>query len=241
MIRRILAITTRILRQLRHDRRTLAMVLFMPTILMSILYFIFEGNRAIYHLIAPMMLGIIPFILMFIIASVAVLRERTSGTLERLMTLPITKFEIIFGYVLAFAILALLQAIIVSIITTSWLEVEIAGSIASLLILAGVSGVLGMAFGLFFSAFARTEFQAVQFMPAFVFPQFLTCGLLAPKDSMPELLQYFANIMPLTYIVEGMQEIQSSSDWTTDLSSIVMVLSLFLVVAIALGAKSLKA
>jgi ABC-2 type transport system permease protein len=212
----------------------------MPTVLIIILYFVFSGNKHVFDTIAPSILGIIPFTLMFIVTSVAMLRERTSGTLERLLTSPASKLDILMGYALAFAILALAQAAIATLVTLTLLNVNIAGAPASLLVIAVLSGVLGMAFGLLFSAFARNEFQAVQFMPAFVLPQFLICGLLYPRDMMAGFLQFISEVMPLTYVVKALQEVRVSSEWTTALSFDVTIMCGFTIVALVLGALSLR-
>lgn len=238
--KRTFSTTRRVLRQLRHDHRTMALIFFMPTILIAILYYVFEGNHPLFEHIAPLLLGIIPFTLMFIVTSVAVLRERTSGTLERLLTTPASKLDILLGYALAFALLALVQAVVASVITLALLDVSIRGATLSLLVVAVLAGVLGMAFGLLFSAFAKNEFQAVQFMPAFVLPQFLTCGLFIPRENMANFLQYFADIMPITYIVKALQEVQTTTRWTTDLTTDIIVIAGFAAVALALGAVSLR-
>ncbi|HEY5806032.1 MAG TPA: ABC transporter permease [Candidatus Saccharimonadales bacterium] len=236
----MLSTTGRVLRQLRHDHRTLGLVFFMPTVLLTVLYYVFQGNHMVFDGIAPLLLGIIPFTLMFIVASVAVLRERTAGTLERLLTSPASKLDILLGYAFAFALLALVQASIASFVTLSFLSVAIAGSAVSLLVVAMLSGVLGMAFGLLFSAFAKNEFQAVQFMPAFVLPQFLACGLFTPREKMAEALQVFSDVMPLTYVVKALQEVGSAASWASDLTVNVLVISGFIVVALLLGAFSLR-
>ena len=238
--RRLLSTTIRILQQLRHDRRTLALVFFMPAILMIVLRFVFNEQSQFFNDISPLLLGVIPFLLMFVVASVAVLRERTSGTLERLLVSPATLSEIILGYAVAFALLAIVQAAIVSLVVLGLLEVTISGSIVSLMVVATLSGVLGMSFGLLFSTFARNEFQAVQFMPAFVFPQFLTCGLFTPRENMAEFLQYFASAMPITYVVDAMTEVGVESGWTSDLTLNVVILSGFVVLALSLGVLSLR-
>jgi ABC-2 type transport system permease protein len=177
---------------------------------------------------------------MFIITSVAVLRERISGTLERLLTLPISKLDILFGYAAAFALLALFQAAIASYVILGLLDVQVAGSIASLLVVAVMSGVLGMSLGLFFSSFAKNEFQAVQFMPAFVLPQFLTCGLFVPREQMAQFLQYFSDVMPITYVVKAMKEVQTNQTWTHELSVDLLIIAGFVILSLVFGALSLR-
>lgn len=239
-LKRITSTTSRVLRQLKHDHRTLGLIFFMPSVLITILYFVFEGEERLFNNVAPLLLGIIPFTLMFIVTSVAVLRERTSGTLERLLTLPITKLEIILGYALAFAILALFQASIASFVAIGLLDVTIIGSPATLLLVAVLAGVCGMSFGLLFSAFSKNEFQAVQFMPAFVLPQFLTCGLFIPREQMALFLQYFSNLMPITYIAEGLRYVQLTNIWPAELTASISAILIFIIFALSFGAVSLK-
>lgn len=239
-IGRTLSTTTRILRQLRHDRRTVGLVFFMPSVLIVILYYVFEDNRMLFNGVAPLLLGIIPFTMMFIVTSVAVLRERNSGTLERLLTSPATKLDILIGYAVAFALFAFVQASIASAIALTFLDVTINGNSAVLLLVATLSGVLGMSFGLLFSAFAKNEFQAVQFMPAFVLPQFLTCGLFIPRDQMATFLQYFSDAMPITYVVKALKEIQTTAIWTHNLTIDLLVVVIFIIFALLLGALSLR-
>ncbi len=238
--RRTLSTTSRVLRQLRHDRRTIALILFMPSVLLSVLYYVFENNSMLFGIVAPRLLGIIPFTLMFIVTSVAVLRERTTGTLERLLVSPASRLDVILGYAIAFSFLALIQASLATWVLQGLFDVSIAGSLTSLLAVAVLAGVLGMSLGLLFSAFAKNEFQAVQFMPAFVLPQFLTCGLVVPREQMHEVLQGFASLMPITYAFDAIETVRTSSTWTSDLTVDVLVVVAFIVVSLVLGAISLK-
>ena len=230
----------RVLRQLRHDPRTMALILFMPTVLMTLLKFVFENQTAAFTSIAPVLLGLFPFILMMVVTSIATLRERTAGTLERLMTMPMSKIDFISGYAVAFAVLAIAQGTLVGSVTLGFLGLTVAGGALKLLIVAVSAGLLGMAFGLFFSAFAQSEFQAVQFMPAFAFPQLLTCGLLVPRDQMAKGLQWFADIMPLTYIVDAMKQVTLYSTWTHDLVRDLTIVAAFTLVALVMGAATLR-
>lgn len=238
--KRTLATSRRILNQLRHDHRTLALIFFMPSVLITILRYVYDGNFILFSVVAPLLLGIIPFTMMFIVTSVAVLRERTSGTLERLLTSPASKLDIIFGYALSFAFLAFIQAAIASFVTVGLLDVVIQSSEATLLLVAVLSGVLGMSFGLFFSSFAKNEFQAVQFMPAFVLPQLLIGGLFAPRESMSRALELLSDIMPLTYIIEALKQVSSSASWTSELTVDLLVIVGFIVLALVLGVLSLR-
>jgi ABC-2 type transport system permease protein len=229
----------RILAQLKHDHRTLALLIAVPTLLMILLRYVFDQPE-VFDRIGPMLLGLFPFIVMFVVASVATLRERTSGTLERLMTMPLGKLDLLLGYALAFGLLALVQVAVVLAISLTWLDLDLNGSLGSLVLVSLLDALLGMALGLFASAFARTEFQAVQFMPAFVLPQMLLCGLIIPRENMAGWLQAISDVLPLSYAVEGMQEISTSPDFTGTLALDVSVIAAFAFVALLLGAVTLR-
>jgi ABC-2 type transport system permease protein len=232
---KILATAARVLQQLFHDPRTIALILFVPVVLMTILKYTFQGQPATYNSIAPMILGIFPLVIMFIVTSIATLRERTIGTLDRLMTMPISKLDFVLGYALAFAVLAALQAVLASIVVLGLLGVTVAGGTSAVLLIAVVSALLGTSLGLFMSAFATSEFQAVQFMPAFIFPQLLVCGLFVAREQMAQPLQWFADIMPLTYSVDAMKQITVYSYWTSTLTRDLAVVIGFGIVALVLG------
>ncbi len=217
MTSRILAATIgRILRQLRHDPRTLALLLVVPIILLTLLYYMFNdaGMGLLFDRIALIMLGVFPFIIMFLITSVAMLRERTSGTLERLLTTPLGKLDLLFGYGIAFGLVAAVQASITTGLAYWLLDLDTAGNPGWVVLIAVTNAVLGVALGLLASAFARTEFQAVQFMPLVVFPQLLLCGLFVPRGQMVGWLQAISDVLPLSYAVEGLQEIGQYADTT---------------------------
>ncbi|TDB91837.1 ABC transporter permease [Actinomadura sp. KC216] len=234
-----LATTRRILAQLKHDRRTLALLIGVPALLMILLRYVFD-QPALFDRIGPMLLGLFPFIVMFVVASVATLRERTSGTLERLMTMPLGKLDLLMGYALAFGVLTLVQIGAVLLISLTWLGLDLNGTLGSLVLVSLLDALLGMALGLFASAFARTEFQAVQFLPAFVLPQLLLCGLIIPRESMASWLEAISDVLPLTYAVEGMQEISAHPEFTATLTLDVAVMTTFTLAALLLGAATLR-
>jgi ABC-2 type transport system permease protein len=236
----ILSTAHRVLLQLKHDPRSIALVLLVPTVLLVILNFVFYDNPALYNSVAPLLLGLVPFTIMFIITSVAMLRERTSGTLERLLVSKLSRIDLLLGYALAFAALAFVQSLLASFVVLFIFDVMIAGDVATILFVAVTSGVTGMALGLFFSAFAKNEFQAVQFMPAFVLPQFLMCGLFIARDQMVDGLYYLSGLMPLSYIVEAMHSIQVSQSWSGELTKDLGILLAFTVGSLVLGALTLK-
>ena len=175
-----------------------------PCVLMALLYWVFDGQPEVFDRVGLMLLGIFPFVTMFLVTSVAMLRERTTGTLERLLTTPLAKLDLLLGYALAFGLAALIQAALASALALGPLGLDPAGSVALVLLLAVANAVLGMALGLFVSAFARTEFQAVQFMPALVLPQLLLCGLFIARDEMAPLLYDISWALPFTYAYDAL-------------------------------------
>jgi ABC-2 type transport system permease protein len=203
----LLSTARRALAQLRHDRRTVAMILVVPLVLMVLVYYLFENQPGTFDHVGLTMLGLFPFVLMFIVTSVAMLRERTSGTLERLLTTPLHKADLLFGYGLAFGLAAAVQAVLAAGLAYWALDLRTQGSIVLVVVIAVCDAVLGMALGLFFSAFAQSEFQAVQFMPAVVLPQILLCGLFSPRPQMTGWMRDLSDVMPLTYAVQGLQQV----------------------------------
>ncbi len=233
-----LATAARVLRQLSGDHRTLALLLVVPCVLIGLLAWIFDGTGVFDRIGAPL-LGIFPFVVMFIVTSVATLRERTSGTLERLLSTPLGKLDFLAGYALAFGALALGQAVVATAFAVWVCGLEVAGALWALVLVAVLDAVLGTSIGLFASAFARTEFQAVQFMPAFILPQFLLCGLLVPRDGLPRVLELLSDVLPLSYAVDAMQTVAAVPDATGEISAEVAVILAFALAALVLGALTL--
>jgi len=229
----------RVLAQLRHDRRTLAMLIVVPCVLVSLLAWIFDGTSTFDRIGAPL-LGVFPFVVMFLVTSVATLRERTSGTLERLLTMPIGKLDLLLGYAIAFGLVAVVQAAAATTLAVTVLGLDVAGPVWLLMLVAVLDGLLGMALGLFVSAFAATEFQAVQFMPAFVLPQFLLCGLLVARDQMDDVLRWISNVLPLSYAVDAMKELTAREEVDPSVWADLSVVGLAMLLALALGAATLR-
>jgi ABC-2 type transport system permease protein len=233
------ATAARVLAQLRHDPRTVGMIVAVPTVLLVVLRYVFDGQVSTFERIAPPMLGLIPFVTMFIVTSVAMLRERTSGTLERLMSTPIRKLELLAGYATAFGVMTVVQVVVVSSITLGPLGADSARPFGVLGI-GVVSGLLGMTLGLLVSAFARSEFQAVQFMPMFVLPQFLICGLFVPRDRMADALEWLSYAAPLTYVYDAVERVASPEALGGAFWLDTAVLLAALALALVLGAATLQ-
>jgi ABC-2 type transport system permease protein len=234
-----LATTTRVLRQILRDRRTLALLLVVPPLLLTLFKYVFDGQEATFDRVAGPLVGLFPFITMFLITSIAMLRERTAGTLERLMSMPLAKLDLLVGYGLAFAALAAVQASLTSAVAFGLLDLDTEGPIWLVVAIAIANAVLGMALGLFLSAFAQTEFQAVQFMPAFVLPQILLCGLLVPREDMARLLEVVSYALPLTYAYDALA-LATQGDTGGRFSLDVAVVCACIVLALALGATTLR-
>ena len=241
MSARLLTHTTgRILRQLRHDRRTIALMLVVPILALTLLYFMFEQRPGAFDRIALIMLGIFPFIIMFLVTSIAMLRERTSGTLERLFTTPVGRLDLLFGYGIAFGFAAAVQATVATAVTYWLLGFSVRGSLALVVLIAVANAVLGVALGLLCSAFARTEFQAVQFMPLVSIPQILLCGLFVPRAEMAGWLEGLSYAMPLAYSVEALTEVGRHPEPTALMWRDLAIVAAVLLVALALGAATLR-
>ena len=235
-----LATAARVLRQLRRDPRTVALLLAVPVALLALLDALFDRRPAVFAHVGPPLCGLFPFIVMFLITSVAMLRERTSGTLERLMASPAAKLDLLLGYGLAFGAVAAVQAGVVCLAGFGLLGLSSAHGAWLVALLAVGNAVLGMALGLFASAFARSEFQAVQFMPAFVLPQLLLCGLFAARDDMAAGLRAVADVLPMTYAYDALERTTSAADLGAGLAVDVAVIAGATVVALALGALTLR-
>jgi ABC-2 type transport system permease protein len=207
----VMATAGRVLRQLRHDPRTIAMVLAVPCLLLVLMRYIFDGAPAVFQRVGVPLIGVFPLMSMFLVTSIAVLRERTSGTLERLMSMPLAKADLLFGYGIAFAGLAAVQALLVTGVGVGLLDLDVEGSLALVLLLAILNAVLGSSLGLFASAFATTEFQVVQFMPAFILPQILLCGLFVSRDRMAGALRAVSDVLPMTYAYDGLHRVADSA------------------------------
>jgi ABC-2 type transport system permease protein len=238
-VRVTLATAMRVLRQVRRDRRTVALMLVVPSLLLTLFKYVFYGQEETFDRVGGPLVGMFPFIVMFLITSITMLRERTSGTLERLMTLPLSKLDVLAGYGLAFALVATLQAGVTSAVAFGLLGLDVEGSVAVVVLLAVCNALLGVALGLLASAFAQTEFQAVQFMPAFVLPQILLCGLLVPRDRMHEVLEWISVFMPLTWAYDGLARAVAGVDPELVARDVAIVAGVTLV-ALALAAATLR-
>ena len=233
------ATARRVLGQLHHDPRTIALMLVVPIVLLSLLAWMYGGTDT-FDRIGPALLGVFPFVVMFLVTSVATLRERTSGTLERLLSMPIAKLDLLIGYALAFGAVAIVQAILAAGVARYGLGLDVAGPLWLLVAVALANGWLGTALGLFVSAFAATEFQAVQFLPALILPQFLLCGLLVSRDRLPEVLGIVSDGLPLSYAVDALSRVARDAQPYGEVGGDLLMVLAFTGLALAGGAATLR-
>ncbi|MCQ4214594.1 ABC transporter permease [Streptomyces longispororuber] len=239
-VHRTTATASRVLRQLRHDPRSIALMLLVPCVMLFLLRYVFDGSPGTFNSIGASLLGIFPLITMFLVTSIATLRERTTGTLERLLAMPMAKADLIGGYALAFGALAIIQSALATGLALWALDLNVTGSAWLLLLVALLDALLGTALGLFVSAFAASEFQAVQFMPAVIFPQLLLCGLFTPRDRMQPVLEAISNVLPMSYAVDGMNEVLHHTDLTATYIRDALIVAGCAALVLALGAATLR-
>jgi ABC-2 type transport system permease protein len=234
-----LATSARVLGQLRRDPRTLAMLFIVPAALLTLFKYIFYDQPQTFARVGAPMIGLFPLIIMFLITSIAMLRERSSGTLERLMSLPLAKLDLLLGYAVAFALLAAVQGAITGLVGFGALGVHANGPSWAVVTLAVGNALLGMALGLLLSAFAKTEFQAVQFLPAVLFPQILLGGLLIPRAQMPHALEVVSDALPVSYAYDALARVTADDIGRWFWLDIVIV-GASIVLALVIGALTLR-
>lgn len=240
------ATTTRILRQLAGDHRSVAMILLVPSLIITLIYFMFDdtarpaGTPSPFNTACLIMLGVFPLVVMFLITSITMQRERVSGTLERILTTPLRRFDLLAAYGTAFSLAAAAQATLACIVAFWLLGFRTEGSPLLVVTIAIINAVLGVGLGLLCSAFARTEFQAVQFMPVVIAPQLLLCGIIVPRAALPEWLQWVSNALPASYALEALQEVGAYPDLTATAVRDIAVVVGFAVLALCLAAVTLR-
>ncbi|RAE44859.1 ABC transporter permease, partial [Burkholderia multivorans] len=199
------------LAQIRHDPRTIALLLVVPSLLIGLVAWIFDETD-VFETIGPAMLALFPFIVMFLVTSISTLRERRSGTLERLLSMPLGKGDFILGYTLAFGLLAIVQTAIAVAFAVGVCGLTIDGSLGLLFVVAIPDALPGTALGLLASAFARTEFQVVQFLPVLVFPQILLGGIFLPRDRLPDVLEVIGDWLPLSHAIDALTAVATGDE-----------------------------
>ena len=234
-----LTIAQRIILQLLHDRRTLALLIIVPLVIASLIGVIVPDKMTL-DFVAPPMLAILIFFFGFILPGINALRERSQGTMERLMASPASRMDIVGGYLLGFLLFALLQTMVLFFYNTYVFDVSFHGELWQILIFQALLGTGAVCMGIFFSILARNEFQMMQFIPLIILPQIVLCGLLWPISQMPDYLQWLANALPLTYGVEGINALMVQGQSLADIGKDVGILAGYAVGMLILAAVTLR-
>jgi ABC-2 type transport system permease protein len=236
---RTFATAGRVLTQVRHDPRTIGLLIVVPGLLIGLVAWIFN-DTPVFESIGPAMLALFPFIVMFLVTSITTLRERRTGTLERLLSMPMGKADFILGYTLAFGLLAIVQSVVAVGFAVLICGLTIEGSIWLLFAVALADAILGTTLGLFVSAFARTEFQVVQFLPALIFPQILLGGIFIPRDQLPNALHIISDWLPLSHAIDALNAVATGSQGAGYIAGQLLIIAAFAVAAIVLGSVTLR-
>lgn len=232
-------IAARVMRQLIRDRRTIALILIVPLVVMTLIGLSFPESNVLNY-IAPALLATLALFFGFLLTGISFLRERSQGTMERLMASPVSRLDIVIGYLFGFFIFALVQTLIILLFTIYVLNVTYYGDLWQIFVfqIVVIAGAVNL--GIFISTFARNEFQMVQFIPLIIFPQVFLCGVIWPVEQMPDYLQWLSTILPLTYAVDGLRDIMLSGKSLIDVGVELAVLVGFTVVISIVAAITLR-
>ena len=212
------------------------MLLIVPSALMGLLAWSLTRVPMAFDKVGPRLLGVFPLTVMFLVTSVVTLRERTGGTLERLLTMPMRRGEFVVGYALSFGLVAVVQGLVVSSLSYGVYGLPHEGLPIRIVFVALCSGLLGTASGLALSALAHTEFQAVQFMPAFVLPQLLLSGVVVPIATLPPGLHQLASVLPLTAAINAVNAGSANRYFYEQIA----IIAAYIIGALVIGSATLR-
>ncbi len=235
-----LIIAGRVIKQILHDRRTMALILVVPLVVMSLIGLSFPEDQSVLDYIAPALLATLALFFSFLMTGISFLRERSQGTMERLMVSPLTRLDLVVGYLLGFFVFALTQTLIIVLFTIYVLDVNYTGELWQIFAFQIVIIAAAVNMGIFLSTFARNEFQMVQFIPLIIVPQVFLCGVIWPVEQMPDYLQWLSAVLPLTYAVDGLRDIMLAGQSLADVSKELAVLLGFTALTSILAAASVK-
>jgi len=239
MLSNTLTIAARTILQLSRDRRTLALILLVPLVIASLVGFSLP-SKAILNATLPALVATLILFFGFLLSGIAFLRERSQGTRERLMASPVSRLDILVGYLLGFLLFAMAQTLILFFYAVYVLSAEFVGNLWQIVVFEVLIGTLSVCLGIFISAFARNEFQMIQFIPLIIVPQVFVCGLLFPVEQMPVLLQWLAKFLPLTYAVEGIRAVMLEGESLLGIGKDIVVLAGYAVGLMVLAGLSLR-
>ncbi len=239
-IDRTLAIALRIIQQMVRDRRSLALIIVAPVVVMSLVGFSFADERQILNRAAPGLIGAFALFFVFLLTGVSFLRERAQGTIERLLTTPVGRADILAGYLLGFLLFAGIQSVVILLYTIYALQVEYQGSLWQIFVLLVLVTLVAVNLGIFISTFARNEFQVVQFIPVILLPQIFLSGAVLPSEQLPGYFQAVGKVLPLTYAVDGLKALMLEGEDLAGISWELAVLAGFAIVLMALAATTVR-
>jgi ABC-2 type transport system permease protein len=234
-----LAIAQRTIIQLVRDPRTLVLIIIVPLVIASLLG-VSLPSKQIFNQTLPAILAMLILFFGFLLSGIAFLRERSQGTRERLLASPVTRFNILVGYLLGFLLFAMVQTLILFFYSVYVLKADFSGQLWQIIVFQILIGILAVCLGIFISAFARNEFQMIQFIPLIIVPQVFVCGLLFPVNQLPDYLQWLAKFLPLTYAVDGIRAMMLDGKGLLDIGKEVSVLAAYAIGLMILAGISLR-
>jgi ABC-2 type transport system permease protein len=234
-----LTIASRIINQLIRDRRTIVLLVVVPLLIASLVG-VSVPDKSILDYTAPAILAVLILFFGFLLTGISFLRERSQGTLERLMASPVSRLDIVGGYLLGFLLFAIVQTMVLFFYLIYVLNVNYYGDLWQIIVFEILIGIGAVCMGTFFSVLAKNEFQMLQFIPMIIVPQMFLCGLLWPVSQMPEYLQWLANALPMTYGVEGIRALMLQGQNLLDIGKDVGVLAAYAVGLLVLAALTLR-
>ena len=224
---RIFAVSGRIIRQIIKDRRSVALIILAPVLVMTLVGFSLFDERSILNRITPALLGVFVLFFTFLLTGVSFLRERSQGTLERLKITPVSRADLLVGYLLGFLLFAMLESVVILAYTVLVLPVTYQGEIWQVFVVLVLLTIVAVSLGILVSTFAKNEFQVVQFIPLVIVPQIFLTGVVVPVEGMPWLLENISKVLPLTYAVDMLIGIMLEGQGLLDFGVQIIVLSGF--------------
>jgi ABC-2 type transport system permease protein len=232
-------VASRVMLQIARDRRTIGLIIVAPLVIATIAGFSIS-NKMMLDNAAPGILAALILFFGFIITGISFLRERTLGTLERLLVSPLSRMDIVAGYLLGLLLFALIQTLIMFFYMVYALDINYRGDLWQILIFQVLIGINAVSMGTFFSAFARNEFQMIQFIPLIIVPQIFLSGLFIPIAQLPVVLEWIAKFLPLTYGVEGIKALMQQGQGLVNIGSDIGILAAFAVGFLLLASLTLR-
>jgi len=239
MLANVLTIAQRSITQLVRDRRTIALILIVPLVIASLVG-VSLPSKSMLDTMLPALLATLILFFGFLLSGISFLRERSLGTRERLMASPVSRMDIVGGYLLGFLLFALIQTLILFFYSVYVLDVSYLGDLWQIIVFQVIIGILAVCLGIFISAFARNEFQMIQFIPLIIVSQVFICGVIFPVSQQPEWLQWVAKFLPLTYGVDGITALMLQGKDLVDIGKEIGILVAYAVVLMILAAISLR-